>query len=319
MEFGLLEIVEELNIDLYSGLLRDFFILAGWADNGLFFSERHYPRMVYIEGKNDEVYSKLERDFIESVPNVYVSTDFSMSSKRGYITCRYFAIDLTSSMDALFEAILFMKITIKAFTCYPVFLFKMPDGIRLGMRTFEKDSWNNCLMCRDIKETIQEIGDDCYIDNFMTFYVILKNALEPAFYDVKDFDTEIILRRGIDYYYINYLLEFQKDTGFDMSYAIERYKDSFLELAEEEKEEGFYENFFEIERSLENVRSFQINTLELLFEADEVEKEAADMKFITADYTHYDRTSKHDTGLIAKYGDDLEGLIKRLKQKKGIG
>ena len=315
---GLLEIAEELNNDIYPGLLRDFFILAGWADDGLLFSERPFSRMVYIDGKSDEVYSKLERDFIESVQSIYVSTDFSMISERGYITCRYYAIDLSASGDALYDAILFMKIAIKAFNCYPVFVIKMPDGIRLGMRIFGKDSWNNCLLCRDINETIQELGDDYYIDSFMTFYFILKNALEPAFYDVRDYDLEIILKRGIDYNYVNLLLEIQKSTGIDLSYEIQRYKDSFIELAEEEKEEGFYEQFFEIERSLGNVRSFQINTLELLFEADDAEKGAMDISKITDDSLRFEEKSNYDTGLISKYGNNLEELIKRLKQKKGI-
>ena len=318
MEQGLIELTEELNNDLYPGLLRDFFLLAGWADEGLLFSERSFSRMVYIEGKSDEVYSKLERDFIETVPSIYVSTDFSMISERGYITCRYFAVDLSTNGDALYDAILFMKIVIKAFNCYPVFVIKLPDGIRLGMRIFGKDSWNNCLLCRDINETIQELGDDYYIDSFMSFYVILKNALEPAFYDARDYDLEIVLKRGIDYNYVNLLLEIQETTGFDFSYEIQRYKDSFIEIAEEEKEESFYEQCFEIERSLGNVRSFQINTLELLFEADEAERGAMDTSKITADSPRYGGQSNYDTGLISQYGNNLEELIKHLKQKKGI-
>lgn len=310
------ECLNELNIEFSasnaSRLLRE----SGVINSGEIGRKERLSKLVFLHSDKDEIYSGQEMQFIEQVGDIYIFPEFLKEMSRGNMTCRYICADLSWLENDIHTAVFFMKIIIKALAGFTIFILKLSDGIHIGIRTFEKKEYKNCTICEN--ERVEEVLEMLLwqnADNFLDYYTgIAENVspMEPLDYD---YDEKVIRRRGLQYSYIEGLRNIESLYHVDLSHEIDRYFDWFEERIETSYKEEIEEVLFE----LKNIKSSKVNTLEMLFEADELEKLSieADERYDIS-FESSDNENEVDIEMIEEYGDNPEEMIKKLKMKHGL-
>ena len=77
----------------------------------------------------------------------------------------------------------------------------------------------------------------------------------------------------------------------------------------------------EIVEELRDIQSSKVNTIEMLFEADELERvttEAEESRNKGLEGLYENRQSENDSGLIEEMKSNPEALIKKLKRIRGL-
>lgn len=283
-------------------------------------------KLIFAHGNQSEVYSMPEISFIESVEKVFVYTDFFMDLNQGKMACRVFAtiIDV-SGYDALKACVSFEKIVNKAFDGFNIFFFVTKDSVMFGCTVFDKTEKSDCFISKPIQnqaefEQIQdEISFVCEIQNFKTFYsqFIQTITIDDNFDDY--YENRIIKRRGMQFSYLEEMDSLGRETGLDTSFEKNRYRNGF----ETGLEISFQTLFEEVEESLSFIRSNRVNTYEMLFEADEMMKQAEETETINerlaqqSEEEPISNKSENDVEAEALL-DDPEEMIKLLKKRRGI-
>lgn len=312
------EVLEELNNDFCALQVSEFLEKSGFLQDKQPCMTENLQRLIFLQGNQEEVYTVIERKFIEQVGEVYVFPEFYKKTKHGNMSCRFVAVDLSKWQDDIYNAVFFMKIIIKAFSGFSIFVIKSSDGIHLGARLFDKTEWKNCILSKsnDLPDILDETVWEKDTVNFVDFYNSLIEAIAPVADNHIGYDEKILRSRGVEAGYIDMLNEIENIYGESILDELERYRVTF----EEVEEQGFVEILGECMEDLKDVCSTKINTIEMLFEAEELEKMAEK----TEEQRNVDFESSINSSRESNYtkleglDDDLEAIIKKLKSLRGL-
>lgn len=279
-------------------------------------------KFIFLHGDEQEVYNKEERDFIENVGEIYIYKEFCKKAKRGIITCRIIAAEV-NGVNEIKNSLFFMKEINKAIGGFTIFFIKAGVNFYIGIRAFNKDENDDCIISKPIVlvEDFEEMADKLsYVtdsDDFIDYYRTLVDAIEENNLALTDYDRQIEIKRGIQYSYLNILSEISHIYKVSFSGEIERYYKSFEGIEGNDYLSIVKESIAE----LSFIKSFKANTMEMLFEADEMmelAKKTEEENEIFIGNQNEKIYNEENNSDMMKYLDNPELMIKMLKQRKGI-
>lgn len=281
-------------------------------------------KFVFLHGDEQEVYNKEERNFIESVGNMYIYREFHKKTKRGVMPCRIIAAEI-NAVDEIKNSLFFMKEINKAIGGFTIFFIKAGNDYYIGIRAFNKDLKDDCIISMpivlvdDFEEMAYKLSYVSQSDNFIDYYNSFVEAIACSKTDLIDYDTQIIIKRGIQYSYLNMLNEISHVYKVDFIGEIERYYESF----ENNNRIDYVSMVKESISELSFIESFKANTMEMLFEAEEMEQLAIKTEeendvIIEKESMNNSVNNEESDSEMKEYLDDPELMIKMLKQRKGI-
>lgn len=279
-------------------------------------------KFVFLKGNTSEVYSKSEIDFIDGIDIFYMFRDFYKKTRKGMIPCRIVSVKI-DNIDIVSAGIAFTKIMNKAIDGLNIGFIISEEGILFTGRLFEQGNSIGCFVSDLIttEEQYDEIVADLIFgdlyDSFIDYYSYIKSITHYTEETVSYGDTLRGAHR-IPYAYIEELQELEGHIGVSFAREIER---CFFEN-EEPEELPYCEKVKECEEYLFKIESSRVNTMEILFEAEEMERLASEaeqknnemLQQSNGDEKTEDDIDKETKALL----DDPEGMIKMLKKKRGI-
>lgn len=309
----------DFTVDDITVLLRDM----GLIDLMQTCKAEKLEKYVFLQGDEQEVYVREERQFIEETGIVYIFNEFERRTRCGTMPCRVIAAELNTH-DAIRSSIFLMKEINKAIGGFSLFFIKVYDEFYLGMRMFNKDVKDDCLLSspirteedfENIKEILFFVSDE---EEFIQYYDAMVDAIEYYSQTYKEHDSNIVRKGGIQYSYLELLEEIENKYKLNVTCEKNRYYSSFEETVEE--------NYSEISRDviaeLYFIQSFKANTMEMLFEAEEVvqlaNKTEEENDSIFLEYKENNTNNNENYKITKDYLDDPEKMIKLLKQRKGM-
>lgn len=310
------ELVSQLNNDFSALNLMNLMRAAGVVAESARPQSINFNQLVYLISSTDEVYGKIERSFITEVDTIFVFPDVPWTISRGSINCRVVAADLTSTSADVYSAILFMKIMNKALEGWTLFVLRLYDGIHIGIRVFDRDDSKTCMI-GDTDSLSSFLDEIIWVDRqsgFLELYNAMIEVLSPEDLSKTNYDEAAIRKRGYQYDYSESLRLLGKQINIDFSVEIERYRKWF----ETDVNQNFFREVEEALETLKEVKSSKVNTLEMLFEAEELEKINQDIEDRYAQTHREEYRSEIDTSFMNMANNDPEAMIKLLKAKKGI-
>lgn len=279
-------------------------------------------KFIFLHGDEQEVYNKEERDFIENLGEIYIYKEFCKKAKRGIITCRIIAAEV-NGVNEIKNSLFFMKEINKAIGGFTIFFIKAGVNFYIGIRAFNKDENDDCIISKPIVlvEDFEEMADKLsYVtdsDDFIDYYRTLVDAIEENNLALTDYDRQIEIKRGIQYSYLNILSEISHIYKVSFSGEIERYYKSFEGIEGNDYLSIVKESIAE----LSFIKSFKANTMEMLFEADEMmelaKKTEEENEIFIGNQNEKNHNEENDSDMM-RYLDNPELMIKMLKQRKGI-
>ena len=283
-------------------------------------------KLVFVHGDPDEVYSPAEIRFTERIEKVLVYPDFFKSMNRGSMACRVIAAKLScSGNDAIKTCVSFEKITDKALDGFNIYFFVTEDSVFYGCRIFDKTGKSDCTISVPIKTeaVFNQMQEELtfYVDaeDFLDFYNQFVQALTSDNWSDDDYERMIIKRRGIQMSYLEEIDKIGREIGVDLLREKERYWQQF----EDVRELSFADILEDVEESLSFIKSNRVNTYEMLFEADEMMRQADETEAenerlaMQAAIENPMNENVQDTEAEALL-DDPEEMIKLLKKRRGI-
>ena len=279
-------------------------------------------KFVFLKGNTSEVYSKSEIDFIDGVVDFCIFGDFYKKTKKGMIPCRIVSAKV-DNMDMVSSGIAFTKIMNKAIDGMNIGFVVSEEGILFTGRLFEQGNNIGCFVSDLIKTEVQYdeivadlIFGDLY-DSFIDYYSYIKSVIHYTEEPVPYGDTLRGAHR-IPYTYIEELQDIEAKMDISFAREIERcFYDS-----EEPEELPYCEKVRECEEYLFKIKSSRVNTMEILFEAEEMERLASEAEQKNDEMLQQgsgDENTENDIDEETKaLLDDPEGMIKMLKKKRGI-
>lgn len=280
-------------------------------------------RYIFLYGNDQEIYCSEERSFIEDVGSVFIYNDINRRTNKGMITTKIIASDLCGSNETVKSCFFLMKVINKATDSFNIFLFKTDEGFFVGCRLYDKDIDKNCLLSNTIRtdeeldEIIQRLICLPTSDEFIPYYSAFVEAIEYRKWVLEDYDTKIIIRQGVDFSYLNMLSEIEKEYHINL----DRAKEMHYESIEGNTNSETSEDYSLIMNSLRFIKSEKTNTLEMLFEAEEMallamETEQKNEKTLLMPNEEDSRDNSNDD-ILKKHINDPELMIKMLKAQKG--
>ena len=279
-------------------------------------------KFVFLKGNTSEVYSKSEIDFIDGIVDFCIFRDFYKKTRKGMIPCRIVSAKI-DNMDIISAGIAFTKIVNKAIDGLNIGFVISEEGILFTGRLFEQGDNIGCYVSNLIKteeqydEIVAELIFGDIYDSFIDYYSYIKSVMHYTEETVPYGDTLRGAHR-IPYAYIEELQDLEAQLGVSFAREIER---CFFEN-EEPEELPYCEKVKECEEYLFKIESSRVNTMEILFEAEEMERlasEAEQKKDEMLQQNNGDENTESDIDEETKaLLDDPEGMIKMLKKKRGI-
>ena len=279
-------------------------------------------KFVFLKGNTSEVYSKSEIDFIDGIVDFFIFLDFYKKTRKGMIPCRIVSAKI-DNMDIISAGIAFTKIVNKAIDGLNIGFVISEEGILFTGRLFEQGDNIGCYVSNLIKteeqydEIVAELIFGDIYDSFIDYYSYIKSVMHYTEETVPYGDTLRGAHR-IPYAYIEELQDLEAQLGVSFAREIER---CFFEN-EEPEELPYCEKVKECEEYLFKIESSRVNTMEILFEAEEMERlasEAEQKNDEMLQQNNGDENTESDIDEETKaLLDDPEGMIKMLKKKRGI-
>lgn len=280
-------------------------------------------QFVFLNGNTSEVYSKPEIDFIDGVRDFCVFKDFYKKTQRGIIPCRAISAKIDSNMDIISAGIACTKIMNKALDGMNIGFVVGEEGFLLTGRLFEKGDNIGCFVSDLIRteEKYDEIASellfcDLYTD-FIEYYSYIKNTIHYQ-EEVLPYGEKLRSAHRVPYAYIDELYDLEKCLGISFSREIDR---SFYGNSDP-IELPYGDRVKECEEYLFKIESSRVNTMEMLFEAEEMEKLAAEAKKKNDEMLQQNATSDVEDHEIDEETkallSDPEYVIKMLKKQRGI-
>lgn len=321
------EPVSIIGEDFSEKALTDIILSAGLTSEKRPKYSGTMEKLVFMYGENSEVYSPAEIRFIERIEDVVVYPDFTKTLNQGNMVCRAIATKFNcSGHDALRACVSFEKIIDKALDGFNIFFFVTEDNVYFGCRVFDKSGKKDCELSNpiaseyDFEQLVDELAFLTGLDSFMEYYGQFRMMITEGQNENEDYEHMIMRRRGMQMSYLDDICSLEHDMGVNMSKEKERYWRMFYD----EPEESFGSLLEEVEESLSFIKSNRVNTYEMLFEADEMmrqadetEAENARLAAQAALQNREDTDSESDEEAKALL-DDPEAMIKLLKKRRGI-
>lgn len=310
-------------IDFSEKELTDFLLTTGLIPEvGLSYAGS-MEKLVFTLGADDEIYSNSEISFIEEVSNVYVFQEYYMPLSSGVMPCRVIAVQTNSTRDDnVYFCIAFEKIINKALDGYNMFLFMAEDGIIFGCKLFNRDDTFDCALSQIICDeyALEQIQYEFSFlqesKDFAGLYSLFVSSISSDD-DNADLEETIIKRRGMQLSYLETLNSLEKELGIDTSGELSRYRNFFTP----HNEESYTMIIEDVEENLSFIKSNRVNTYELLFEADQMERIAIETEKKNEEIlsqTEGENIERDDLSLPSECMDDAEAMIKFLKKQKGL-
>lgn len=283
-------------------------------------------KLVFVYGNPNEVYSPAEIQFTTNVDKVYVYPEFIKFINRGSMICRVIVAEIKSTdKEALKGCVSFEKIANKALDGFNIFFFITKQGVFFGCKIFDKTGKHDCTLSKPLKiqKEFENILDELSFltssDDFMRFYEQYRQIITCEISNDEDYETMIFRKRGIQFSYLDDIDKLGKAIGMDMSKEAERY----WHLFDEDTDISFSQLLEEVEDDLSFIKSNRINTYELLFEAEEMERQAVNAeeereKIIQQMSTEVLDANSDIESEMETILDDPEIMIKFLKKRRGI-
>lgn len=281
-----------------------------------------FEKFVFLNGNKEEIYTRQEIEFISAVGDIAVFTEFYKEAKRGLIPCKV-VVTRNSILDPVEFSIAFTKIINKASDGFNICVVFSEEGIILTCRAY--DSVGNNYYLSDIIKTydqMEELYDDLMYsldcNGFIEYYSYVRESIRFKTAAV-EYPTRNRKIHRPAYAYMDELWEIEHDTGISFAAEIER---CFWGL-EEQYEETYADCVAEADEYLFKIESSRINTMEMLFEAEEIEKLATEAErrnetmLMQNNAENENDSEEIDTETKALL-DDPESMIKLLKKKRGI-
>ena len=276
-------------------------------------------RIVYTEGDQQEVYTRRERQIVKSVSNGVYSHSFQLESSSGNIDCRFFAVELASDSNVIYDSIATMKILNKAMDGLNIFMFVTTAGVNFGCSSLTThDALEDCILAYVINEKTdwEQLADALLYRNdsqrVYEYYFGLINLFDSIKYCREERDKNNIERKLVNYdeIYDNDLLE-DASTFNIKDYYPNEYSDQL------DSQIGMEIYWFEQEvvscmSELSEIKKTHVNPLELLFEAENASEQEApeESSNVTIDLDK----DLPDFDLL----EDPIALMKKLKKDRGI-
>lgn len=283
-------------------------------------------RLVFVHGDDNEVYSSAEIRFIEKISNVLMYSDYNKTMRQETMVCRVVAAKIDGTEhDAVTSCVAFEKITNKALDGFNIFFFVTDDSVFFGCRVFDKNGKYDCALSNPIKEQYQfeQILDEiAYVADtakFMDYYGQIRSIVSSDQDDSPSYEDLLIKRRGIRQSYLDDLDAIGDVLGVNFSKEKERYCSMFSD----EPEVSFVDLLDSVCESLAFIKSNRVNTYEMLFEADEMmrqaeQAEAENERMAVAAAQENggedDVLDEESRSLL----DNPEEMIKLLKKRRGL-
>lgn len=279
-------------------------------------------KYIFLEGNTSEVYSKSEIDFIDGVVDFCVFRDFFKKTRKGMIPCRVVSARI-DNMGIISAGIAFTKIMNKAIDGLNIGFVISEEGILFTGRLFEQGSNIGCFVSDLIKteEQYDEIVADLVFgdlyDSFIDYYSYIKSVIHYT-EETVPYGESLRGAHRIPYTYIEELQDLEELIGVSFAREIER---CFFDN-EEPRDLPYCEKVKECEEYLFKIESSRVNTMEMLFEAEEIERLASEAEQKNEEMLQQNNGDENtDTDIDEETKallDDPEGMIKMLKKKRGI-
>ena len=279
-------------------------------------------RTVYAEGDQQEVYTRRERQIVKSVSNGVYSHSFQLESSSGNIDCRFFAIELASDSNAIYDAIATMKILNKAIDGLNVFMFVTAAGVHFGCSSLTThDALEDCILAYAINDKTdwEQLADMLLYRNdsqrVYEYYSGLLNLFDSIKYCREERDKNSIEWKLVNYdeVYDSDLLEDASSFSVEDFYPNEYSDQSGTQISMEVY--WFEQEVMSCMSELSEIKKTHVNPLEMLFEAEKAlfvsEQEATEEPTIATVESDEDLP---DLDLL----DDPIALMKKLKKDRGI-
>lgn len=310
---------QEYSVDTVANLL----LPTGFLTDRTIQYSGSLERFVFIKGNTSEVYSKSEIDFINGIVDFCIFRDFYKKTRKGMIPCRIVSAKIDNNMNIVSSGIAFTKIMNKTIDGLNIGFVISEEGILFTGRLFEQGDNIGCYVSNLIKteEQYDEIVADLIFgdlyDSFIDYYSYIMSVIHYTEETVSYGDMLRSAHR-IPYIYIEELQDLEARLGVSFTREIER---CFFEN-EEPEELTYCEKVKECEAYLFKIESSRVNTMEILFEAEEMERlasEAEQKNDEMLQQNNGDENTESDMDEETKaLLDDPEGMIKMLKKNRGI-
>ncbi len=284
-------------------------------------------KLVFVVGEDSEVYSPPEIQFTERIQEVFVYSDFYKNMAQGKsMVCRVVAAKIDcSDSEAPMDCLFFEKIIDKALDGFNVFFLIGENSVFLGCRVFDKTSNKDCLLSHPtssemkFRYVLEELSLLMDMDTFVEYYNHIKYVIEEGQGDLEDYDAAAVRRRGMQFSYLDDIEKIGRRLGVDVSGEMNRYWNMF----QDDEERTFA---FLLEEAFDNlafITSNRVNTYEMLFEADEMarqaeETEAENERLVHDMMTNTENANEESDEEVKALLDNPEKMIKLLKKRRGI-
>lgn len=283
-------------------------------------------RLVFVYGDDNEVYSTAEIQFTEKIGSVLMYSDFNKDMWQGTMVCRVIATKIEGTgHDAVTSCITFEKIVNKALDGFNIFFFVTDDSVFFGCRVFDKNEKHDCALSNPIKEEYQfeqvldEIAYTVDAEKFMDYYGQVRSIISSGQEESPSYEELLMRRRGILQSYLDNLDAIGNALGLSFSKEKERYCSMFSDVPEE----NFNSLLDSVCESLAFIKSNRVNTYEMLFEANEMMRQAEQAeeeneRMAMAAAQENNGTEDVPDNETRSLLDNPEEMIKLLKRRIGL-
>lgn len=286
-----------------------------------------FEKYVFLHGNKDEIYSKQEINFISSIGEIIIFSDYFKKTKKNLFPCRIVAAK-NEDYRTLDFCIALTKIVNKSTDGFNICVMVTKDGIVFSCRAYDGTNVNNYFISEFIRteEDMDKISYNLLFSSdyqdFVEYYNYIVDCIryrsDDEYYKPKLKNDRYL--RELQYEYILKLRDYEKIMRVSFSGEINR---CLHDLMDSEKKETYDDKVAEAEEFLFKIESKRINTMEMLFEAEERERmaivteqhnEEMIRQSIEDDESYFEDFDEDEMALL----DDPEALIKLLKTKRGI-
>lgn len=281
-------------------------------------------RIVFFYGDQNEVYTGKEIRFIEQFDQIMVYDDMVLKLHRGIMPCRTVAVQISRPANkAINDCIMLAKIVNKALSGFNLFFFICEDAVMYSCQDLSSGANGMCIMTMPITEdTLLECMESRITeyaeDSFVEYYNSIRYGIDETYGSYQEGYDEKKNNSLARFALLEELIELSEETGLSFSSEI---NSLFYELyLDSDPEENIGTRIQEANEDLDYIQSKRINTLEMLFDADEMlqlsSKAEAENEKIANTESDIESYSM-DREALESLGDPEE-TIKLLKKRKGI-
>lgn len=301
----------------FDDLLTAFSDKAASAFSSCLFSVQHsnsgtvdsFEKLIYNKGDQQEVYTKSERQLIDKVSQYHICSEFHVLEKHQRILCRIIAIDLSFSKSLIYDAVAAMKICNKALEGYNLYILVGEEAVHIGCDILGDPGRTGCTISYPIEKNINwdaliynfwEIIDD---KGFIEYY---HSLIEAISYIYNCYAKDEPLYEPLD------ITSDDDDVWYDVSDESLYHDWGNSEESSCDKLLSFVREVEDVKKDLSFITTNKINTLEMLFEAEEqVEKAEKTPQVVEVEEQNYDERYNVYKNLLSS----PEELIKALKNR----